>query len=64
MNEGTGAFLGGSGIPAGIRVIILAFDDKIFTNGIEQTYIFMGGVAVLWNSITSLKNTFKPPKRI
>ncbi|EDN69313.1 membrane protein [Beggiatoa sp. PS] len=45
-------FLAASGIVAGIKVIILSFLDTIPEG--DKLYVFVGGVAVMWVSITSM----------
>lgn len=52
--------LSGAGISAGFRICFLSFNDAICqANSIERTYIFIGGLSVVWVSIQSIFKILK-----
>jgi hypothetical protein len=58
-------FVSSVGINAGLKVCILTFDKIKITNlsENERIYIFIGGLAVIWASVTSIINAFKKSER-
>jgi hypothetical protein len=59
LTEGVGAFLSGNGIVGGSYLCILSFNKFMCENlDLEQSrlYVFLGGTAVLWISVTSIRS--------
>jgi len=64
LADGVVLFLSGAGISAGIKVcyIAIALDSNIcIAIGNERTYIFLGGIAVIWVSVQTIATLF--PKK-
>ena len=63
LAKGILSILSGNGIAAGIAVMFLSLDTKVCRlDQIEQIYIFIGGVAVTWVSISSFDKVLKSDK--
>jgi len=60
LKHGVMLFLSTSGISAGIKVCFMALDPTLLSslNG-ERTYIFLGGLAVIWVSFDMIFQIFK-----
>ncbi|MBT1701381.1 hypothetical protein KK083_31095 [Fulvivirgaceae bacterium PWU4] len=62
LGDGATAFLGGNGIASGSYLCLVSFTKLVCENpGLEQNrpYVFIGGAAVLWLSVASLRAKLK-----
>ena len=55
LKNGILIFLAGATIAAGVKVCIFALDPTVFpANGGDRTYVFLGGLSVVWVSIETI----------
>jgi hypothetical protein len=65
FGEGVAVLLGGAGTMAGIQLCLLSLSKFACENAsIEQnrTYVFLGGVAIMWTSVSTMWNFCKRNK--
>ncbi len=60
LSDGVMLFLATSGIAAGIKVCTIALNRSLLTTlKEERTYIFLGGLAVIWVSVDTVIRIFR-----
>jgi len=59
LQEAIIIFLSANGIVAGINVCILSIDKLLPISETDRTYVFIGGISVIWVSVTTLLKTFQ-----